>query len=423
MWPNGRPLVFCERGRKGFVPVGLFFDDQDFDGQLLRALSYAAYGGADIGECFETAARIKEGDRDSWYEAWTKTAERMKTDAEESLQGGHPNSARRAFMRASNYYRAAEFYVRDDPQDPRSLQGWQSSHDCFAEAARLSDPPFEAVEIPYEDGALPGYFFRVDDSGERRPTVITMSGLDGYLEENYWSIAAAGLERGYNCLAFDGPGQGGVLRQREVPFRPDWEAVVTPVLDFALKRPEVDPEHMALVGRSFGGYLAPRAASGEHRLAACIADPGQWDMLEAMKGFFSSLPEEALEDLPDVDPSVLDPIMDRIMSDASLRWSVVQRAFWVHGIDSLADYLRIAKDYELSSVVDKVRCPTLVTQAENDPVSRFAGRLYDALTCPKELLRFTEAEGAGDHCEAMARSLFHQKSFDWLDETLGVGAS
>jgi hypothetical protein len=84
--------VFCERGRKGFVPVGLFFDDQDFDGQLLRALSYAAYGGADIGECFETAGRIKEGDRDSWYEAWTKTAERMKTDAEESLQGGHPTA-------------------------------------------------------------------------------------------------------------------------------------------------------------------------------------------------------------------------------------------------------------------------------------------------------------------------------------------
>ena len=54
-------------------------------------------------------------------------------------------------MRASNYYRAAEFYVRDDPHDPRSLEGWQSSHDCFAEAARLSDPPFEAVEIPYEE--------------------------------------------------------------------------------------------------------------------------------------------------------------------------------------------------------------------------------------------------------------------------------
>jgi hypothetical protein len=118
-------------------------------------------------------------------------------------------------------------YFAQRSQDPRSLQGWQSSHDCFAEAARLSDPPFEAVEVPYEGATLPGYFFRVDDSGERRPTVITMTGMDGYVEECYWGVAAA-LERGYNCLAFDGPGQGGVLRQREVPFRPDWEAVGRP---------------------------------------------------------------------------------------------------------------------------------------------------------------------------------------------------
>ncbi len=42
----------------------IVFDNEDFDGQFLRALSYAAYGGADIGECFETASNIKEGDRD-----------------------------------------------------------------------------------------------------------------------------------------------------------------------------------------------------------------------------------------------------------------------------------------------------------------------------------------------------------------------
>jgi dipeptidyl aminopeptidase/acylaminoacyl peptidase len=259
------------------VRVKLFFDDEDFDGQLLRAVSYTAYGGADIGECFETAGRIKEGDRDSWYEAWTKTADRMKADAEESLKGGHTSSALRAFMRASNYYRAAEFYVRDDPQDPRGLQGWQSSHDSFAEAARLSDPPFEAVEIPYEDTPLPGYFFRVDDSGKQRPTVITMTGMDGYQEETYFGVVAAALERGYNCLTYDGPGQGGVLRQREVPLRPDWEAVVIPVVDFAVGRPGVDPDRMILIGRSFGGYLAPRGAAFEHRLAAVIADPGQFD--------------------------------------------------------------------------------------------------------------------------------------------------
>lgn len=147
-------------------------------------------------------------------------------------------------------------------------------------------------------------------------------------------------------------------------------------------------------GWSFGGYLAPRAASGEHRLAACIADPGQWDFLEAMKGFFSSLPKEAQDNLPDIDPSLLKPIEEHINSDFTLHWSIVQRAFWVHGIDSLADYLRVAKDFELSSVVDQIQCPTLVTRAENDPVSNLAGRLYEALKTPKELLDFTDAEGA-----------------------------
>lgn len=66
-----------------------------------------------------------------------------------------------------------------------------------------------------------------------------------------------------------------MLRQRGVPFRPDWEAVVTPVLDFALQRPEVDPDRVAIGGRSFVGYLAPRAASSEHRPAACVADQHQ----------------------------------------------------------------------------------------------------------------------------------------------------
>ena len=33
-------------------------------------------------------------------------------------------------------------------------------------------------------------------------------------------------------------------------------------------------------------------------------------------------------------------------------------------------------------------------------------------------MRFTDAEGSGGHCEGMARTLYHQRVFDWLDETL-----
>ena len=398
------------------VRVKLFFDDEDFDGQLLRAVSYTAYGGADIGECFETAGRIKEGDRDSWYEAWTKTADRMKANAEESLKGGHTSSARRAFMRASNYYRAAEFYVRDDPQDPRGLQGWQSSHDCFAEAARLADPPFEAVEIPYEGTTLPGYFFRVDDSGKQRPTVITMTGMDGYQEETYFGVVAATLERGYNCLTYDGPGQGGVLRQREVPLRPDWEAVVIPVVEYAVGRPGVDPDRMILIGRSFGGYLAPRGAAFEHRLAAVIADPGQFDEFDMA---MARMPQEIREAIEQDDPKV-DSFLQKMVQDDARRFFLVarMRAF---GTKTVKELVLMQREYSLKGLAEKIECPTLVCDNVGDAVAGGQGKkLYEALRCPKDYVLFTAEEGADGHCEGGAQVLFHRVAYDWLEKTLAT---
>lgn len=46
-------------------------------------------------------------------------------------------------------------------------------------------------------------------------------------------------------------------------------------------------------------------------------------------------------------------------------------------------------------------------------------RLFARLTAAKTLLAFTEAEGAGDHCQAGAVDLAGARIFDWLDETLG----
>ena len=57
-------------------------------------------------------------------------------------------------------------------------------------------------------------------------------------------------------------------------------------------------------------------------------------------------------------------------------------------------YLRICVHYRLSDCIANIRCPTLVTQAESDPVAAYAGWLYDALTGPKTFIRFTAAEGA-----------------------------
>ena len=81
------------------------FDDEAFSYQLLRTLGYAPYKGADIGECLQTAYRIKEGDFESWYQEWFDTAERIRGIADASLNSGDNISARETYLRASNYYR------------------------------------------------------------------------------------------------------------------------------------------------------------------------------------------------------------------------------------------------------------------------------------------------------------------------------
>ena len=211
----------------------LVFQDPTFSLQLLRAISETYYKGADIGECLSTAYRIKEGDFESWHTEWLTTAKRVHSYANESLALGHNISAREAYLRASNYYRVAEFLLMD-PSDPRIETTWGSSKQCFGEAAKLFSPSFGRVEIPYEGTTLPGYFYTVGNkelNDKPKPILIAHGGFDSTLEELYTSAAAPALERGYDCLTFEGPGQGEVIRRQRIPFRYDWEKVISPVLD------------------------------------------------------------------------------------------------------------------------------------------------------------------------------------------------
>lgn len=253
----------------------LFFpDDVQFWFETLRSFGHIAYGGADFGEVATTAQRIRPGDYDSWHDEWRRIADRVADEGWNSLAGGHQVSARDAFLRASNYYRNAEFFLHGDPADPRIRSTYDAAVDCFRQAAALSVPAIVPVEIPYRDTVLPGYLYRTDDSGAARPTVVMCNGFDGSVEEMHFFGAAAAVERGYTVLSFDGPGQPGTRHRDGLIFRPDWEHVVGPVVDHAQALPEVDPDRIALFGASMGGLLAPRAAAFDHRIAALIALDG-----------------------------------------------------------------------------------------------------------------------------------------------------
>jgi hypothetical protein len=112
----------------------------------------------------------------------------------------------------------------------------------------------------------------------RRPLLILNNGSDGSLLDMWLWGGAGATSRGYDCLTFGGPGQGYALWKQKLYFRPDREKVITPVVDFALSRPDVDPKRIAIQGISQGGYWVPRAVAFEKRIAAAVADPGVVDV-------------------------------------------------------------------------------------------------------------------------------------------------
>ncbi|WP_042432414.1 alpha/beta hydrolase family protein [Streptacidiphilus anmyonensis] len=398
----------------------LFPGDAQFWYETLRSFGHIAYGGADFGEVVATAGRIAEGDYGSWHKEWLATADRVADEARRALEAGHPVSARDGFLRASNYYRSAEFFLHGHPCDPRHQHAYERSVECFRSAAALSSPRIEPIEIPYEGTTLPGYLYRADDSGEPRPTLVLHNGFDGTAEEMHFFGAVAGVERGYTVLVFDGPGQPGPLHREGLTFRPDWENVVGPVLDFATGLPEVDNERIALLGNSMGGLLAPRAAAFENRLAAVIALDGVYDLGPAVTRFLPGERAEAERRLrAETDPELDALFEQRMAEDPVVRWAI-NHGMYVMGVDTPRAFGAAYLDYRLHGIAERIQCPVLVCDAEEDLF--FAGQarqLYDELTCPKTFLEFTAQEGADAHCQVGAQRLAMARIYDWLDDTLG----
>jgi pimeloyl-ACP methyl ester carboxylesterase len=339
---------------------------------------------------------------------------------EQALASGHRVSAREALLRAANYYRTAGDFLLEHPAtDPEMTLLSAGQHDTFAAAAALFETPVQAVSIPYEQTTLPAYLFLFDDSGAARPTIVYNSGYDSTREESYYVIAGAALRRGYNVLAFDGPGQGAALRQKKLVMRPDWEAVITPVVDYALTRGEIAADKIVLFGYSLGGFLVARAAAFEHRVAALILDDGIYDFHAAFAG---SLPPFLGQWIEEGRDDVAIPVLTMLTAvSTQLRWGL-RNGMWVFGADSFADLVRRVRAYTLDGIAHQIVAPTLILDPEHDQYLKGQPQLVEkALTgAPTTLVTLTEGDGAGEHVHAGGLSRAHQTMFDWLDATLSA---
>jgi len=397
------------------------FDDPELDFQLLRQLGSAAYGGASVGECLAVAAQIRERGAEHWTDAFAELADRQRADGERHAAAGCGVSARDRCLHASNSYRAAEYFSPFGAE--RHIELGLASRAAFL-AAMTHDPVgVEELWLPWCGQRLPGYWFAPAGRREPGPTLVATSGFDGTLEESYFQIGLAALQRGWRVLLICGPGQMDTARTEPgTHFVPDTESWVSGWIDLALERDEVDADRLGLLGISFGGYFASRAAAHEPRIRALVANSPVIDLRAYMTSFVAGMggdPEEALSPEEDFSLTDIDEIPDEEMPHAikEMSRSLIRRFGQTTFLATFA-YLR-------EFVVDpaSIRCPALAlvgTGEGGEPIRQYEV-FGEHCGGPVTSRMFTTAEGADTHCQLGNLTLSNAVTMDWLDSVLGSG--
>ena len=252
--------------------------------------------GIDVNDFDETVARTTEWAE--WGPNWRATGAVHEALGHEALERGRTLSATRAFQAAAWCYHLGKFLWFEDRQLHNELR--DRSVSVYRRALPYLHPPGERLEIPFEGHVIPSHLRRPRET--RRPAlVLLVPGLDSSKEELF-AIEEEFLWRGIATLTIDGPGQS----ENSVLFaiRPNWETVVTPLIDHLEQQDlGVDLRRIGLMGISMGAIYGPRAAAYEKRVRAVVGLAGPynlgdcWDALNPLtKGgyvFYTKSADEA----------------------------------------------------------------------------------------------------------------------------------
>ncbi|MDD3918041.1 MAG: hypothetical protein PHX00_12880 [Synergistaceae bacterium] len=393
-----------------------WFKDAEMDFQLLRSLGADVAGGGAAGEIFVTAKGITDGNPASWSAAFLALGERLEADGNARLERGHKVSAMESLLRAASYYRAAEYY--GDPSAPETAQTGMKCRDVFMKGMQLAAWKTESALIPFgkQDDFLPGYFLTPAKGSGKRKTLIAQSGFDGTAEEMYFAVGKAALERGYNVLLFEGPGQTGKRRfHPDSSFVPDCAPALRAVVDFALARPEVHPAKIALYGASFGGYFALSGAVGEPRLGAVIANS---PLIDAQEHFFAGMGPHFVSMFQNQDLTAEEiRAMPEEELPAKYKFSLLSLCVR-YGKPSVKETLDVMRDFRLrEDQLRSLNIPALglVSEAEGT-VPLAQAKRFAELAQKAALHIFTEESGANIHCQLDNMPLSWAVALDWLDE-------
>lgn len=404
-------------------------EDANFHYETLRSLGTVRYYGSDVNEQLDLMGMIKVNDFDSWYGAWSGLAEQVLSTIDEDNLGSYdPATIRNVYFRASHYYWMAEFFLHIDWNDPRSQDAFVKWRKYFDIANSYLEIPGIQISVKTSFGSIPCILYRTPkaSSSNSRPTVICTGGFDNNMEELLHDFGFDLLERGYNVLIYDGPGQPSFIREQHVGFMFDWEKVVTPIVDHLLDHSDeftfVDTTKLALLGMSFGGYLVARAAAFEPRLQAVICIDGVWSFLDCC---FNAMPE-----LKPIWEAGDEAAFNRAFDKHGLKSSPSGQR-WIHDHlkcsfqekNAFECFRRISKMTLDDGVAEKIKMPAFIGDAADDIF--FLGqppKVAAAIGSSATLFEFTNKNAAAAHCASGALTYQNQIIWEWFAKAIGERA-
>lgn len=395
-----------------------FSINPDFDFDIRNAVGASVAGAGDPGEILAATEHVKKDDHAGWYAAWWDLADRTFTAAETSAGAGHRVSAAGAYLRASAYFANAVNAASSLDEAEKITTAFARQQEAWGGFVTQTPTDVRAVDIPYENDPLPGFLFRSRArSAHGNPVVVAVNGSDGSLAALWATCVAPALDRGYDVVVFDGPGQQSQLFEKNVPFRPDWEKVLTPVYDFVAGLDEIDADRIAVYGISQGSYWVVRALAFEHRFAAAITDPG---LVDVSTSWTAHIPHSLLKHLDAGEVEKFDKEMAlgmRFSGDSARTWAFRARPY---GTTGYGETIQAVRQYDATGVAGQITTKLLILSPEGEQFwPGQAERLAKLTAAASTLLPFTAAEGANEHCQPLARTLTAERMFDWLDEQLG----
>ncbi len=157
-------------------------------------------------------------------------------------------TARKAYLRASEYWRQSFFFIRHDIGDERVQHAWRRHRKAFRAAMLLLGCHAVATEIPFDGVSMTGYLFRPAADGTRRqrcwrPADSTRRPRQATPRPATWRLRAATTS---SCSRAR---PGGTLFEHRRAFRPDFEVPFGAAFEWLLAQEGVDPDAVAVIGR------------------------------------------------------------------------------------------------------------------------------------------------------------------------------